>query len=287
MTRLPNFFLVGTSKSGTSTLHLWLSQHPDIYLSPRKELHFFCSCPPHLRAAGSWEEYLSLFQNAQTTIVGEASPCYLYYRDLPQDLLQRCPAAKILISLRDPVERFWSHYLMNRTYRDRYPDPQMLLDQWETGPPAIAPDDLVGVGMYGAQLERFQRAFAPSQLKVVFLEEMAANPDALVADVLSFLQVESRKLNTGQQDKVYVKGKNQLARLFLETAAIRRLGVALLSPRVRRYLKYRVLGTSDSKPDVPEDLELTLRKIYRKDSLRLEGLLGRSLPWQWHQGHPI
>src|SRR3990172_7165408 len=104
--REPNFFLAGTTKGGTSTLYLWLSQHPDIFLPPRKELHYFCSCPERLKVAHTWDEYLEFFGSGDERIVGEASPCYLYYPAIAGAISQKVPKAKILASLRDPVERF-------------------------------------------------------------------------------------------------------------------------------------------------------------------------------------
>jgi hypothetical protein len=69
----PNLFIAGTTKGGTSSLRMWLGQHPQISLSEPKELHFFCGCPnPELRAAADLDEYLAFFPESE--VRGEASP---------------------------------------------------------------------------------------------------------------------------------------------------------------------------------------------------------------------
>lgn len=281
--RTPNFFLAGTTKGGTSTLHLWLSQHPDIYLAPQKELHYFCECPAKLRAADGWDGYCAVFGEGGQPIVGEASPCYIYYPGLPEKLRELVPNARVLLSLRDPVERFWSHYLMNRTYRQDYPDPAEIIDNWELQPPQLATDDLVGMGMYGVQYLRWTRSFSEAAIRVVFLEEMTTHPEDLLEGIFAFLGVRPHHIDTTARDKTYVEGRNTIAHYLLRNRTARRLGVAVFGSRARRFLKYRVLGRSDLRPEIPQTVATKLRVIYRADSLLLEQLLGRQLPWSWHR----
>lgn len=280
--RTPNFFLAGTTKGGTSTLYLWLAQHPDISLPTRKELHYFCGCPTKLKSASHWDEYVSLFGHGQEPVIGEASPCYIYYPNLPEALREQIPEARILFSLRDPVERFWSHYLMNRTYRRDYLSPTEIIRAWEERPPTIATDDLVGMGMYGAQYDKWLQAFHETALHVVFLEELTADPGNLLKGVFEFLRVGPHEIDTTVRDKTYVEGRNPVAHYLLSNRMARKIGVALLGGRVRRFVKYRVLGRSDLRPVIPERVAATLQDLYREDSLHFERLLNRPLPWTWH-----
>jgi hypothetical protein len=283
LTRQPNFFLVGTTKGGTSTLHRWLSQHPDTSLPARKELHFFCACPEKLKSAHDWNTYIDLFGDGTEKVVGEASPCYLYYPTVARAIAAKVPEAKILISLRDPVDRFWSHYLMNQVYRSNYPQPSAILSDWETRPPLLATDDLVGMGFYGKQLARFAETFDEQQIKVIFLEELTDRPEAILADVLAFLSLDWYPIDVQERDKVYVEGKNAAAHFLLRNATARKIGVRLLPTRIRRFVKYEVLGRSDQRPAVPAGIVGRLRDIYREDSIVLEESLQRPLPWSWHR----
>ncbi len=115
----PNFFLVGAPKSGTSSFYEYLSAHPDIYLPKVKELHYFAypevaDTYYDVPFVASESEYLGLFDNRRgEKCAGDLSPSYLY-RELAADRIQRFqPDAKIIISLRNPIKRAISHYLMD------------------------------------------------------------------------------------------------------------------------------------------------------------------------------
>lgn len=283
-----NFFLAGAQKGGTSTLHLWLRQHPDVYLSPRKELHYFCNCPdPELRAVNSDAEYLAHFAPAPASavVVGESSPCYLYYPKALAEIVQRFPGTRFLVSLRDPVERFWSHYLMNLVYRPQQtPEASEIVDRHQQGATLLnALDDLVGVSQYAPQVESLWSVAGRDQTQVIFLEEMASAPDAVIETVLSFLDLRPNPIDTAQRDKVYVEPRNAFGRLTLRNPTVRRIGVALIPPRQRHYLRTRWLGSSDLKPEMEASLRDRLREILAPDSRRLEEALGRPLPWDWHR----
>ena len=274
---------MGTTKGGTSTIHRWLSRHPDISLPARKELHFFCSCPEKLRSAQNWTTYIDLFGDATERVVGEASPCYLYYPTVAGAIAARVPEAKILVSLRDPVDRFWSHYLMNQVYRSDYPEPSAILSEWETQPPSLATDDLVGMGFYGRQLARFTKTFDEKQVKVIFLEELTDDPNGALTGILAFLGLDTHPIDVQERDKVYVEGRNAAAHFLLRNATARRIGVRLLPTRLRRFVKYEVLGRIDQRPAVPAEIAGRLRDIYLEDSIVLEESLQRPLPWSWHR----
>jgi hypothetical protein len=276
-------FLAGTTKGGTSTLHLWLNQHPQIELSKRKELHYFCECPaPHLRAADNFGDYTKLFsENAPVT--GESSPCYLFYPKTPTNIASQYPDALILISLRDPVERFWSHYLMNEIYRPTGMSPEAVLEACLTRGRTNAIEDILGVGLYRDQVDRYSDTFGRDRLKVIFLEDMESDPAGTVESVFKFLDLEPVPVNTAIRDKQYAEPRGPVGRMFLRTPQVRRIGVRLIPPPARRWLRTRILGVP-SKPPMPPALRQRLQALYRDDCLALEESLGRALPWKWLRG---
>ena len=141
--RLPNFFIVGAPKAGTTSLYAYLDQHPEVYMSPLKEPNYFAfelraenfskeDQPRIAREAAAlrdyldgdmrdkrfgglvsdWLDYGKLFRNASTeTAIGEASPMYLWSGSAAHNIARRLPHAKIIISLRNPVDRAYSQYL--------------------------------------------------------------------------------------------------------------------------------------------------------------------------------
>lgn len=277
----PNFFLVGTTKGGTSSLDLWLRRHPDVATPARKEMHFFCRCPnPKLRAADTRDAYLAAFPPARA--VGESSPCYLYYPDIPMRLAE-FPGSRIVVSLRDPAERFWSHHLMNEIYRPSGLTAEGVLERNLADGRSNALEDLFGMGLYGEQMARYSAVFGPERILVLFLEETAPEPDAAMRHLQVFLGLDPKDLDTSARDKQHVEPRGPMGRILLRNPKMRRIGNAVLSPSVRRFLKTRVLGDPDAKPSLPSDLRQRLETLYSPDSLRLEQLIGRPLPWGWHR----
>src|SRR5882672_9220913 len=116
--KLPNFFIVGAPKAGTTSLYYYLSHHPEVFMSPVKEPNFFSydeTVKQNLyhkeKGVGKFEEYRQLFasSNGHHKAIGEASVSYLFYPSVPQRIHELVPKAKIIISLRNPVERAYSH----------------------------------------------------------------------------------------------------------------------------------------------------------------------------------
>ena len=119
---LPTFFIVGAPKAGTTSLYHYLEEHPEVYMSPIKETNFFSSKQMQEQELyydatpiQSKNQYLELFKDvSQEKQVGEASVSYLYYTGVAKKILEFNPKAKIVIMLRNPVDRAFSHFLMDK-----------------------------------------------------------------------------------------------------------------------------------------------------------------------------
>ena len=113
----PNFFIVGAPRSGTTFLHNYLKQIPKVYMCPVKEPNFFAvSINPKLKLTKpirDKKKYLNLFKNVKNEIaIGDASPTYLWDPKAAKLIHEQIPHAKIIMILRDPISRAFSHYLM-------------------------------------------------------------------------------------------------------------------------------------------------------------------------------
>jgi len=133
--RYPNFYIVGAAKAGTSSLYSYLKDIPGIFMSPIKEPNYFSRqiLPDNHRLKPIRDEnkYLNLFKGAKNeTILGEASPSYLVDPGAAELIHYYSPHAFILISLRDPVERLFSHYLMMRRNRILKASFYVVLDEF-------------------------------------------------------------------------------------------------------------------------------------------------------------
>jgi hypothetical protein len=285
----PNLFLVGAAKAGTTTLYDELSQHPAIYMAPMKEPHFFSRIEPTSR----WEDffphvsdeddYLALFKGATNEeLVGEASTSYLWDSQAAERIKHAVPEAKILIMLRDPVDRAYSHYwndlregLERRSFLEALTE-----EEQRPGPGGWGVTSLyVDCGRYADQVARYLDRFGVG-VCVSFLEDLVTDRSSAMARIHSFLGVEpasaaaaSRRMNS------VTLPRNRLSRALLANGRVRRLARATVSRSARSRLREALLKEASPPPMEPEARSL-LTETYRPDVARLTELLGEPPPWE-------
>lgn len=186
----PNLFIVGTAKSGTTSLSRYLGEHPEIFMTHFKEPHFFSGHRPS-RAPFVHDEgdYLRLFADARTRLRGEASPSYLWAEPAAARIKRVSPEAKILISLRDPVERSHSYY-WHRVRRglECRSFAAAVSDEFERGWPKERPS--LGWHMKCAHdVRRFFELFG-ANVRVILFEELIRDVRRELEGVFAFLAVD-------------------------------------------------------------------------------------------------
>jgi hypothetical protein len=187
---LPTFFIIGAAKAGTTSLHFYLDQHPEIQMSAVKEPHFFAGPenglpfpPERIDDAG---EYDRLF-DASFPVRGEASPSYSnapLRSGVPGRIKERVPDAKFIYLVRDPIERTLSHY------RHAYASGR----ERRTLAEAVAEIDdprsyLACHSLYGRQLELYLDEFPLASTMVVDQRRLRDDREAVLRDVFAFLEV--------------------------------------------------------------------------------------------------
>lgn len=212
----PDFLVIGAQRAGTTWLHRVLSQHPELWLPPVKELHYFdrldtkrtilepkerrrvglkrlVSLDPWLfnywfrRRSDRW--YASLFRRAQKRglIAGEITPAY---GTLNEKVLRRIHhmnnGIKLIFVMRDPVDRVWS--AVNNAARKGAADASTVGKALERARESGA----AARSAYAATIDRLERVFPASQIHYCFFEDLRDRPDALTAELLTFLGVEPR-----------------------------------------------------------------------------------------------
>ena len=172
----PNFFIVGAPRAGTTSLYFYLKQVPEVYLSPVKEPNYFSirviPADHYLLPIRNKSNYLRLFEGVKDEIaIGEASPSYLEDPEAPKLIHQVAPHAKIIILLRDPVERAFSHYLMmvsqgyeKLSFREAI---EQILSKKSRGEfrHYLTP------GLYSEQIKRYINIFGNEKVKILIFEE--------------------------------------------------------------------------------------------------------------------
>jgi hypothetical protein len=280
--RWPNLFVVGAQKAGTTSLWRYLGQHPDIYMSPIKEPCFFSQVEPR-RAPVAKDKggYLTLFAGATTEkLVGEASVSYLRDEQAPPAIKRVSPAARIVISLREPLERAYSSYWFSvRSGRERRSFDEAIEAELAAPRERWAESRYVGRGLYCDQIERYLTLFAPNVF-ILFYEELAREPRREMRALYECLGVDP---GIAAQLEIEVHNpfslpKGALGRWFVRSELVYRVGRSVVPATLRPRLESTFLERA-TKPEMDDGVRRALTEVYRPEIERLGRLLGRPPPW--------
>ena len=198
--RLPEFLGLGTQKGGTTTLQRLLEQHPQVYLPPRKELHYFSL---HYGEGEAW--YRQQFAEARTDQrCGEITPYYLFHPMAPQRIKALLPEAKLIVLLRDPVERALSQVAHSMRLglepleleealaaeSERLQGAEQVLAAPEGRHRSHQEHSYVARSRYEIQLQRYQQHFPAHQLFIRRSEDLFERPELLWVELSIFLGLE-------------------------------------------------------------------------------------------------
>lgn len=203
MKNWPNLFIVGAPKAATTSIAKVLSTHPDIFLPYEKEPNHFIfendQFAPGFHytevvAISDEEEYLKMFEGKETFKYRcDASTSYLQYTNAAENIKRKVPDAKIVIILRNPIERAFSHYYFHR---------KLLAEPMETFEKALEAEEkrkknnfwkhylYVNTGMYFEQVRNYLDVFGKESVLVLFYEELFGNPSFFYSRILNFLKVK-------------------------------------------------------------------------------------------------
>lgn len=178
---LPNLIIIGAHKCGTTSMHGYLDQHPDISMSRIKELNFFTE-PSNWDRGVDW--YCSQFE--ENRIVGEASVMYTRRPrggDVPRKIYEALPEAQLIYMVRDPIERIRSHYVqfVDAIYETRSFDEIVRTLERDT--------EYLDTSRYYYQISRYLEYFPRNQILIVSLEGLMSRPEETMARVFRFLGV--------------------------------------------------------------------------------------------------
>jgi len=290
--RLPDFLIPGEARCGSTTLYSLLSQHPGVFFPSEKELHYFSSYrvePDAERERVRLEEYQRHFAGAAPSqLCGEATPNYLFDAGACARIRAAIPDVRLLVILRDPVARAWSHY-WHQVRRGR--EKQAFEQALEAEPARIGAGDplarsrfsYLSRGRYVESLRRYEQAFTREPICVLFLEELQREPAATLARVCSHLG-----LPAGPLAQVTLTHANQGSfprwpRLAALGQQLQRVATAA-GPGVARVVNRlgqatRPLRVYSGQPRMQESTRLALRQALRESDRELCAWLGRPLPW--------
>ncbi len=222
------FLMVGCSRCGTTWVDKALREHPDVYLPPNKQTYFFDS---HYDKGIEW--YLQHFEvdGKQCNAIGEIAT-YYSQPDLVPLVAKHFPQAKLLMSVRNPVERAYSFY---QSRASRF--------NWKTLEQAIKeqPNDLIERGKYDEQADAILAHYPKEQLKIVFFDDLKEHPENFLKEILGYIGVDDT----------------------FKSSLIGQMVQVTIDPRIRRTLKkmgLMPLMNFISKRPIGDKLRAMLRK---------------------------
>ena len=188
---LPKFLGLGTQKGGTTTLHRLLEQHPDVYLPACKEVHFFDQ--NHDAGEGWYRNHFANAEDHQTC--GEITPFYLFHPDVPGRIHNLLPTARMVVLLRDPVERTISQlfHARKRGFESLEPADALAAEpgRLQSGDPvSLQKHSYLSRSRYLEQLGRYEALFPRKQLLILRSEYMFSTPECIWQQLLSFLALK-------------------------------------------------------------------------------------------------
>ncbi len=216
---LPDFVIIGAQRSGTTSLYSYLSQHPNMISTRRKEIHFFDTRNYEKGMAWyrNWFPHLSAktaanSRNGDPMISGEATPCYLVSPQSPARAWNAIPDAKLIVLLRNPVDRAYSHYHYNLKagYENKNAsfeealakEPERLGNNealMRQNPTYYSFDyrmlSYLKRGLYVEQIETWMQYFSRDQFLILKSEALYADPASVLNRVYGFLGLPPYRLS--------------------------------------------------------------------------------------------
>jgi len=283
MERWPNFFIIGAPRSGTTLLHNYLKQIPGIFMSSVKEPSYFAiSINPKQKLTKpihDKKKYLKLFEKAKyDDAVGESTPSYLWDPQAAKLIHQVVPDAKIIMILRNPVERAYSHYLQGIGFGYETLPLQEAMKKSLNSPNDYS-NRITAAGFYSEQVKRYLNIFKKEQLKIFIFEEFIQDLEKSVGEILDFLVVHSEIPSSLKmvQNPVDIS-LGRFSKFLIRNKALRTI-VRELVPYERSLEIRKIFSKKTEKPPLSDDDKKFLEDIYRQDVKKLQQILSRNLPW--------
>lgn len=306
--KLPNFFVVGAAKSGTTSLYEYMKMHPQIYMAPIKETHHFSTDidnskfrPNYARSLNKdlskfletdmqegifhafvkeRDQYDKLFKNVKDEkAIGEITNSYLYSQEAARNIFTRFPDAKVIMMLRNPIDRAFSHYLMDLRIGYETNDFMTALKKdMARDPKGWGISNLyVEIGMYAEQVKRFIEIFPERQRRIYLFDDFKKDAGTVVKDMFTFLGVDPNvDIDYSQKFNPSFIPKNKLIGKLNTQKKIKDWLKGVLPKSVKSKFK-KTFYTDKDLPRITPAERKFLADIFRNDVMKLGKLLNRDL----------
>ena len=310
MKNLPTFLIVGAVKAGTTSLHEYLQMHPEVYMSPIKETNFFSDADMlfqdfnvdykqdvsinvdkylegpmdkkvHIAHVRTWDQYQKLFRDVKNEkAIGEVSNSYLFLPSAPTAIKNKLPDVKIIMILRNPVERLYSQFLMNLKLgkiKEKDLLKEIEADQQKQKKGWGVSHLYLEIGNYFDQVKRYYDLFRREQIKVILYDDFKKDAKGTLKDLFQFLGVDP-EFEIDMSKRYNEAGMPRFGKL---NYWLTQIGVYGIVKRIfSSGLKNKIKGLIYSQENIPAITETEknhLKAYYHDDTAKLATLLNRDL----------
>lgn len=280
---LPNFIVAGFPKCGSTALHYYLNEHPEIYMPKQKELHFFTSHILALQNQGpgdkeikktqikTLKDYKKCYSNLNgETAIGDASPSYINYTSVLEKISKDLNNPKVIVLLRDPIKRAYSNYLhLVRAHREKLEFFEALKE--EPNRKELNYSDFWYYSfnsLYSEKLKKVKNVF--SDVLVITQEELSVDTATTIKKVFRFLEVDEDYIPSNL-DKRYNPGgtykSNTVTKLiFKENSVKTAIKKVFPVPVWMKHIKQNVIEKyKTDTPEIDEKVENYLLNVFKED----------------------
>lgn len=293
-----DFFVVGAARSGTTSFYNYLSQHPQVFLPSVKECNYFSDVESmdqevyidpefgkqyHMKIINSYTVYESLFKNVESEkLKGEVSPSYLWDRSSAKKIWAHNKNAKIIISLRNPIYRAYSHYLMH--YNTGYEKEISFEDAIKAKKSTIwgGGNLYLEMGLYYEQVKVYLDYFEPQNIKIVIYEDWIKDINIQMNHIFDFLKLDvcnDFDLNKKYNQTTAIKNRKIIN--FFRQRKIKKALNRVLSDDIKDKIKKDFFSNTGSNEKLKTETFEDLKDYYIADIEKLEKLIKVPLLSKW------
>ena len=287
--KIPNLFIIGSPKCGTTSLANWLNNHPQIFMSKRKEPEYFCDDLIITKYRINKSSYMKLFASSNNQHIwrGEASTHYMFSKVACKKILEISKSPKFIAIIRNPVELVYSLY--NQRIFDGLEHIETFEEAWSLNNERennnfLIKDYITGdllnygkMGLLGEQLKRFFSLVPEPDRLVLIFDDLKENPRLVFERIIDFLNIEKYKM-----DSFPIYNKSSVVRSQIYRSIFHNLIDLKGLLGIKKTIGIgNFLSQINTKVKSPEPLSVNtihmLKQFFKNDINNIENLLNRDL----------
>ena len=276
-------FIVGAPKCATTTIHGFLDSCEGIFMSHPKELNYFSAASIRQQSLyydediiDSEKSYNEIFKSAsESQILGESSVSYFYYDSVPAKIYEYNPASKIVIVLRNPIERAYSHYLMDS--RLGYCSKKLVEIVRNPNNNPLHYQQYIKISQYTKQVTRYLKTFGSDNVHLIIQERFRNNPEKELQKLCQFLNISFPESSYNLISKnVFKLPRNSVVAGIYKNIYVRRIMRSFLPDALNGQLK-KLFFRVGPKPVLDKNLHSILSSLFKKDIATVESIIGHKI----------